>query len=95
VNEFIDLLLTEWYDDEDRAKFLAGLASVDTQSHDLYGKDFVDCTPIQQKQLLTALDEGLTEARQSETHAWRRRRRSDRGLRATPVRQRTFRDRIR
>src|SRR6266550_3084068 len=43
VNEFIDLILTEWYDDEDRASFLAGLANVDTQSRDLFGKDFVDC----------------------------------------------------
>src|ERR1700756_5255148 len=43
VNEFIDLILTEWYDDEDRTKFLAGLANVDTQSRDLFGKDFVDC----------------------------------------------------
>ncbi len=61
VNEFIDLILTEWYDDEDRTKFRAGLANVDTQSRDLFGKDFVDCAAAQQKQLLTALDEELTE----------------------------------
>src|SRR5882672_4610580 len=74
VNEFIDLILSEWYDDEDRAKFLAGLANVDSQSHDLCGKDFVDCSPLQQKQLLTALDEELTEMRQADIHAWQRRR---------------------
>jgi len=74
VNEFIDLILSEWFEDEDRTKFLAGLTSVDTQSHDLYGKDFVDCSTVQQKQLLTAMDEALTEARQSEKHASRRRR---------------------
>jgi len=74
VNEFIDLILSEWFDDEDRRKFLAGLADVDAQSHDLYGKDFVDCTTLQQKQLLTALDEQLTEMRQAEMHASRRRR---------------------
>jgi hypothetical protein len=73
VNEFIDLILSEWFDDEDRRKFLAGLADVDAQSHDLYGKDFVDCTTLQQKQLLTALDEQLTEMRQAEIHAPRRR----------------------
>src|SRR5258708_21151698 len=38
VNEFIDLILSEWFEDEDRTKFLAGLTSVDTQSHDVYGK---------------------------------------------------------
>jgi len=75
VNEFIDLILTEWYDEEDRTKFLAGLASVDTQSRDLFGKDFVDCPAAQQKQLLTALDEQLTEKRQADVHSSHRRRR--------------------
>jgi len=75
VNEFIDLILTEWYDDESRAKFLVGLANVDTQSHDLFGKDFVDCAAAQQKQLVTALDEELTELRQSDTYPSHRRRR--------------------
>jgi hypothetical protein len=75
VNEFIDLILTEWYDDEDRTKFLAGLANVDTQSRDLFGKDFVDCPAAQQKQLLTALDEQLTEMRQADILSSHRRRR--------------------
>jgi hypothetical protein len=75
VNEFIDLILSEWFDEEDHAKFMAGLANVDTQSRELYGKDFVDCTTVQQKQMLTALDEELTEMRQAEIHGSRRRRR--------------------
>jgi hypothetical protein len=66
VNEFIDLILTNWYDEQDRSMFLNGLGSVDTQCHDLFGKDFVDCSAAQQKQLLTDLDEELTEARQLE-----------------------------
>jgi hypothetical protein len=66
VNEFIDLILSDWYDEEDRAMFLDGLASVDKQCRDLYGKDFVDCSAAQQKQLLTELDEELTEVRQLE-----------------------------
>jgi hypothetical protein len=75
VNEFIDLILTEWFDDEDRGKFLAGLANVDKQSRDLFGKDFVDCPAAQQKQLITALDEQLTEMRQAEIYSSHRRRR--------------------
>jgi hypothetical protein len=75
VNEFIDLILTEWYDDEDRTKFLEGLANVDTQARDLFGKDFVDCPAAQQKQLLTALDEQLTEKRQADILSSHRRRR--------------------
>jgi len=75
VNEFIDLILTEWYEDEDRTKFLTGLANVDTQSRDLFGKDFVDCAGAQQKQLLTALDQELTEMRQADVYSSHRRRR--------------------
>lgn len=77
VNEFIDLILSEWMDDEDRGRFLAGLADVDKQSRELFAKDFVDCSPVQQKQLLTALDEELTELREAERHGARRRRRGN------------------
>jgi hypothetical protein len=75
VNEFIDLILTEWFDDADRTNFLAGLTEVDTQSRDLCGKDFVDCPAAQQKQLLTALDEELTKVRQADIYSSHRRRR--------------------
>lgn len=74
VNEFIDLILTEWYDEKDRDRFLAGLANVDAQCRDLFGKDFVECSAIQQKQILTELDEELTEVRQAEIHSSKRRR---------------------
>jgi len=37
VNEFIDLILTEWYDDEEKSIFLTGLAEVDTRTRDLFG----------------------------------------------------------
>src|ERR1700682_2059489 len=43
VNEFIDLILTEWYDEEEKSVFLTGLTEVDAHSQDLFGKDFVDC----------------------------------------------------
>jgi len=74
VNEFIDLILTEWYDSDDRASFLAGLANVDTQSRNLFGKDFVDCPAAQQMQLLTILDEELSGLRQAEVQGSRRHR---------------------
>ena len=57
VNEFIDLILTEWYNDRQRAGFLRGLADVDVRGHDLFGKDFVDCSQVQQLQLVARLDE--------------------------------------
>jgi hypothetical protein len=57
VNEFIDVILTEWATPEERQTFLAGLAGVDKQSNELYGKDFVDATPQQQVTLLRAMDD--------------------------------------
>jgi hypothetical protein len=57
VNEFIDVILTEWATDEDRSHFLEGLADVDKQSNELYGKDFVDASPVQQLTLMRAMDE--------------------------------------
>ena len=40
VNEFIDVILTEWAKDDERRNFLDGLADVDKQSNALFGKDF-------------------------------------------------------
>jgi len=57
VNEFIDLILTDWATEEERTKFLAGLADVDKQSNELFGKDFVDASPVQQTALLRSIDD--------------------------------------
>ena len=57
VNEFIDLILTEWYDDEEKSTFMTGLADVDSRTRDLYGKDFVECGEKQQVEILQALDD--------------------------------------
>jgi hypothetical protein len=59
VNEFIDVILTEWATEDDRNHFLDGLANVDKQSNELYGKDFVDASPAQQLALMRALDEAV------------------------------------
>jgi Gluconate 2-dehydrogenase subunit 3 len=68
VNEFIDVILTEWATDDERRYFLAGLADIDKQSHDLFAKDFVDASPAQQFALLRALDESGTPSRAREQH---------------------------
>jgi Gluconate 2-dehydrogenase subunit 3 len=57
VNEFIDLILSEWYDADDTARFLSGLADVDSRSQDLFSNRFIDCTANEQNQILTQLDE--------------------------------------
>jgi glucoside 3-dehydrogenase (cytochrome c) hitch-hiker subunit len=60
VNEFIDVILTDWYEDGERANFLTGLADIDTRSQTLFTKDFVSASPEQQTQLLTELDKDVT-----------------------------------
>lgn len=57
VNEFIDLILTDWATEEERANFLTGLAGVDKQSSELFGKDFIDSAPAQQTALLRSMDD--------------------------------------
>src|ERR1700737_255582 len=52
VNEFIDLILTEWAHDGERKNFLAGLDDVDKRSNAIFGKNFIDVTPAQQEILL-------------------------------------------
>ncbi len=59
ASEFIDLMLTEWYDERDRARFVNGLGDVDARTAALFGKNFVDASPAQQAQVLTALGESM------------------------------------
>src|SRR6266567_8851821 len=63
VNEFIDVILTEWADAEERKNFLDGLAGVDKQANDLFGKNFVDASPAQQVTLLRSMDESVAAQR--------------------------------
>src|SRR5260370_27754552 len=63
VNEFIDVILTEWAMDAERQNFLQGLAGIDKQSQELFGKDFVDATSQQQVTLLRAMDDYATTER--------------------------------
>jgi hypothetical protein len=72
VNEFIDLILSEWYDDEERSTFMSGLADVDSRARDLWGKDFVECGERQQVDILQALDDEMAirdeDARRRRNH---------------------------
>ncbi len=63
VNEFIDVILTEWAFDDERLSFLAGLVGVDKQSNELFGKNFVDASQQQQITLLRAMDESMAAQR--------------------------------
>ncbi|HVH09500.1 MAG TPA: gluconate 2-dehydrogenase subunit 3 family protein, partial [Gemmatimonadales bacterium] len=57
VQVFVDTLLTDHYPVPERDRFLAGLADVDARTRARYGKTFLECTPDQQRALLTVMDE--------------------------------------
>ena len=57
VNEFMDVILTEWANDEERRRFLDGLDDVDKQSNALFAKDFAAASSAQQLVLLRSMDE--------------------------------------
>jgi hypothetical protein len=80
VNEFIDLILTEWYDEEEKSTFLTGLTDVDTRTRDLFGKDFVDCAVKQQVEILQALDDEVASDRVQQRRGNRRRRPPERNF---------------
>lgn len=63
VNEFMDIILTEWANDEERRRFLEGLDDVDKQSNALFGKPFAAASPAQQLVLLRSMDEAADVAR--------------------------------
>jgi len=71
VDEFIDVILTEWSTDAEKAEFMAGLAEFERMTTETFGAPFVRCTPAQRAQLLAELDAELTTARTAR-RAWRR-----------------------
>jgi len=60
VNEFIDRIVAEWYSDEERASFLAGLSHVDEVTMKMFGKNFIDASRAQQSEVLRELGNGMT-----------------------------------
>jgi hypothetical protein len=56
VNDFIDLILTEWYTAEERDRFLTGLQEADARCVKLFGKPLLDLAPEQQEEMVAILD---------------------------------------
>jgi hypothetical protein len=70
VDEFVDVILSEWCSDAERADFLAGLAALDAASMQQYQVAFLDASPDQRAALLSALDAELSIARAARK-AWK------------------------
>ena len=56
VHRFIDAMLAESYPTEERQRFLAGLADVDSRAQRACGRPFLYCGPAEQRTLLEQLD---------------------------------------
>lgn len=54
---FIDRLLADWYPDDDRARFLAGLADINARAVQRHGRPFLELGEADRVALCTALDE--------------------------------------
>lgn len=80
VNEFIDLILSEWYDEDEKSTFLTGLTDVDARAHDLFGKDFIECGEKSQLQILQALDDDVAASRAERRRGSMRRRPPERNF---------------
>jgi hypothetical protein len=71
VNEFVDLALSEWFDDKERAKFLQGIGELDDRSRKRFAKEFTGCAPDQQTEMLQLVDAevaGLRDADKQGMH---------------------------
>jgi hypothetical protein len=63
VNEFIDVMLADWYDEADRVRFLGGLVQIDARSRARRGVPFNDLPAAEQSALLDELDAELQALR--------------------------------
>ena len=64
VPVFIDKLLDDWVESEDRVRFRAGLAALDEEMQETHGVAFRESTPEQQNAFLTRLDQEAMQARE-------------------------------
>lgn len=67
VPAFIDVMLADWADEEQRQVFTTGLANVDERSRAVFGKDFIACTTQQQTEILQDLDYELARLRDTKS----------------------------
>lgn len=63
VQDFIDVMMAEYYPDAERDRFITGLTRADERAKRAYGKSIVGATPAQQLELVTALNrQAFTDA---------------------------------
>lgn len=56
VHRFVDVILSDYYKEDERKRFLDGLAALESRAQRELGAPFLKATPKQQLDLLTAMD---------------------------------------
>jgi hypothetical protein len=69
VADFIDVMLSDWYDPAEAARFTAGLAELDSRARTLSGRGFTNTSAAQQGELLETFDSEYQTARTSSAAA--------------------------
>ncbi len=73
VGPFIDVIVGEWYTEDERAAFQRGLADVDARARALFGRGFIECDEPQRTAVLTGMDaESRAMPRGAPTHFFAR-----------------------
>ena len=65
VVTFIDRMLADWSNPDERDRFLAGLRELDARCRARHGKDFADCDERDQVAVLTDLDNDVSARRRT------------------------------
>ena len=65
VNQFIDMLLSDWFKPEERDRFMAGFTQVDERCQQACGKRFLEAAVEDRAKLLMELDREAIAARQA------------------------------
>lgn len=66
VHQFIDVMVSEWLDEEEVALILQGLEDLDGEATTRFGREFLECDVTQQTQLVDALDLELDQLRETD-----------------------------
>ena len=68
VNEYIDIVATDYMTEEQRTQFVAGLGDADAAAQAAHGSSFVDCTEEQQIALLTEMENEAYDSQGEDPH---------------------------